>query len=61
MYRSFWLTATGIAESRFSLGLGIVAAVRLESRLRILVSLQVIDPAGNTQIFIDGFESGDVS
>ena len=44
-----------------SLGLGIIAAVRVEGRSRVRLSLQVIDADGQTQIFTDGFESGNTS
>ena len=44
-----------------SVGLGIIAAVLVEGRSQVRVSLQVTDAAGQTKIFTDGFESGDTS
>lgn len=45
----------------FSLGSGIIAAVRVAGQSQVRISLQVIDSEGRTRIFTDGFESGDVS
>lgn len=52
---------TSFEDITRSLGLGVVAAVRVRGNSKLRFSLQVIDPSGDTQIFTDGFESGDLA
>ena len=51
---------TAFEDISLGLGSGVVAAVRTRGNSRLRISLQVIDPTGTTQVFTDGFESGDI-
>ena len=44
-----------------SIGLGVIAHVRVEGRSAVRMSLEVKDVFGQTQVFTDGFETGDTS